>query len=165
MSPPATQPRSFRFRPRFKLLAYVAILVGGALLISAFVLSLTGASRLFALGGGIAGLALGGLYLVSPTWAIEVLVSDEGIEVLSKGDRRFFLPWDDVVKVVSSPSTDTCFVDGGDPERSLLVPGPGASAPYEIEDRAGLCREILARAPSSLVIEVESLESYKGEKA
>ena len=42
------------------------------------------------------------------------------------------------MRVVASPTTNTCFVDGGTPEKSLLVPGVGAPAPYDIANRAAL---------------------------
>ena len=42
------------------------------------------------------------------------------------------------MRVVAAPTTHTCFVDGGAPERSLLVPGDGAPAPYDLEDREAL---------------------------
>jgi len=53
------------------------------------------------------------------------------------------------VRVVASPATSSCFIDGGAPERSLLVPGDGAPAPYDIADRAALVEAILARVPAT----------------
>lgn len=161
LSPPPKQPTRYRFRPRFKLLAFLALAVGGALLIASLAFGLPGSSRLFALVSGIAGLILGGLYLVSPSWSIEVVLDDEALEVLSKGERRFRLPYSEVVKVVAAPGHATCFVDGGAPEKSLLVPGQGAPAPYEIERSDELVREILARVPAEVVEKVESLEEYR----
>jgi hypothetical protein len=78
--------------------------------------------------------------------------------VLSSGDRRFRLRWDEVKGVIASPSTQTCFVDGGTAERSLLVPGDGAPAPYAIEDATALYRAIVARVPPERVREVDLLE-------
>jgi hypothetical protein len=153
-----SSPSRHRFRPRFRLVAVLAIAVGLALVIATFAFALTGASRVFALIGGGAGLVLGVLYLASPTWRIEVVIDDDALEVQSRGDRRFRLAWADVVRVVAAPSSSTCFVDGGDPERSLIVPGPGASAPYDIEDRRRLYEEILARVPADRVTEVDSLD-------
>jgi hypothetical protein len=64
-----------------------------------------------------------------------------------------------VVEVVASPSTTTCFVDGGSPGRSLLVPGDGAPAPYDVEHKPALYRAILARVPAARVREVTSLDA------
>jgi len=108
---------------------------------------------------GAVGVAAGAAYLASPTWRLAVTVDDDGLEVGSPRRRRFRLAWGDVVRVVASPSTHTCFVDGGAPERSLLVPGVGAPAPYDLEDRAALVDAILAHVPASKVERVETLES------
>jgi hypothetical protein len=99
------------------------------------------------------GVALGAAYLASPTWRLVVVVDDDGLEVV----RRFRIAWKDVVRVVASPSTKTCFVDGGAPEKSLLVPGVGAPAPYAIENREALYDFIVAHAPK--VEEVTTLEA------
>lgn len=115
----------------------------------------------YALAGGMAGALLGMLYLVSPAWKIEVVVHEHALEVLSRGYRRFLLPWDQVVKLVAAPATGTCFVDGGRPDRSLLIPGPGASAPYDIENKAALYEAIVARVPAERRIEVETLETAR----
>jgi len=146
--------RSFRFRPRFRGLALGSVGVGGAL----------GAVTLATLGGailplatGALGVVLGSAYLMSPTWKLEVLIDDEALEVRSPKVRKFRLPWKDVVKVVASKPTSSCFVDGGTPEQSLLVPGEGAPAPYDIEDRPGLLAEILAHVDPAKVQEVASL--------
>ncbi len=61
------------------------------------------------------------------------------------------------VKVVSSPTTNTCFVDGGTPETSLLVPGDGAPAPYDIENKRALCDAILAHVAAEKVRTVDTL--------
>jgi len=147
-------PRSFRFRPRFRGLALGSVGVGGAL----------GAVTLATLGGailplatGALGVVLGSAYLMSPTWKLEVVIDDEALEVRSPKARKFRLPWSDVVKVVASKPTSSCFVDGGTPERSLLVPGEGAPAPYDIDDRPGLLAEILAHVDPAKVQEVASL--------
>jgi hypothetical protein len=129
------------------------------LLASAPIFALAGASLIFAVATGLSGVVLGTLYLASPAWRIEVVVDDDALEVLSSGDRRFRLPWGEVRRVVASPATRTCFVDGGDPDRSLVVPGEGASAPYDIEDKEALYDAILARVPADAVEEVPLLES------
>jgi hypothetical protein len=146
--------RSFRFRPRFRGLAWGSVGVGGAL----------GAVTLATLGGailplatGAIGVVLGSAYLMSPTWKLEVVIDDEALEVRSPKARKFRLAWGDVVKVVASKPTSSCFVDGGTPEQSLLVPGEGAPAPYDIEDRPGLLAEILAHVDPAKAQEVASL--------
>jgi len=58
------------------------------------------------------------------------------------------------VKVVHSPTT--CFVNGGAPERSLLVPGDGAPAPYDIADKQAMCEAIVAHVAADKVRTVES---------
>ena len=68
-------------------------------------------------------------------------------------------PWGDVVRVVASPTTHTCFVDGGAPDKSLLVPGVGAPAPYDLERRDELFAEILAHVPPDRVKTVTSLDA------
>jgi hypothetical protein len=107
---------------------------------------------------GALGIALGAAYLASPTWRIAVTVDDDGLTIGSPGRVRFRLAWGDVVRVVASPQTSTCFVDGGAPERSLLVPGDGAPAPYDIADRKALYEAILAQVPADKVQTVSSLD-------
>jgi hypothetical protein len=129
--------------------------VGGSI---AVVASLLGFATM-PLATGVLGIALGAAYLASPTWRITVTLDDAGLTVGSPRRQRFHLPWRDVVRVVASPSTSTCFVDGGKPERSLLVPGVGAPAPYDITDRKALVEAILAHVPADKVTTVASLES------
>ncbi len=112
---------------------------------------------LLPLGAGAVGVSFGVAYLRSPSWRLEVVTDDEALEVRSKHATRFRLPWTDVVKVVASPTTSSCHVDGGSPERSLLVPGDGAPAPYDLEDRAVLVQTILAHVPAARVDIVASL--------
>lgn len=107
---------------------------------------------------GVIGVGLGAIYLASPVWRLSVNVDDRGLSVGNDTRERFSLAWSDVVRVVASPSTTTCFVDGGTPEKSLLVPGPGAIAPYDIEDKAALYAAIMDRVPSDKVQIVETLD-------
>ena len=146
--------RSFPFRPRFRGLAWSAVGVGGALG-AVTVVTLGGA--LLPLATGALGVVLGAAYLMSPAWKLEVIIDDEALEVRSPRGVRFRLPWGDVVKVVASPSTRTCFVDGGTPGQSLLVPGDGAPAPYDIADKSALYDAILAHVPAEKVQEVATL--------
>lgn len=104
---------------------------------------------------GVIGIGLGAFYLGSPTWRLAVVVDDEALEVT----RRFRLAWKDVVKVVASPSTKTCFIDGGAPGKSLVVPGVGAPAPYTIDARDALYAEIMAHVDPAKVQEVTTLEA------
>ena len=150
--------RSFRFRPRYRGVAWTSVGVGGTLSIIA--LATLGAALLPLATGGI-GVALGAAYLMSPSWKLSVVIDDDALEVRSPAARRFRIAWADVVKVVSSPTTNTCFVDGGTPETSLLVPGDGAPAPYDIEDKPALCAEILARVAADKVRTVETLDAAR----
>lgn len=146
--------QTFRFRPRYRGLAFGSMGVGGS---AAALGAVLGFATVLVVTGAV-GIALGAAYLASPTWRIAVTVDDEALTVGSPGKRRFRLAWSDVVRVVSSPSTSTCFVDGGAPERSLLVPGDGAPAPYDIADRKALYQAILARVPADKVQTVSSLD-------
>ena len=145
---------SFRFRPRFRGLAWSAVGVGGAL--GAVTVVSLGAAVL-PLATGALGVVLGAAYLMSPAWKLEVVIDDEALEVRGAKGPKFRLPWSEVVKVVTSPATHTCFVDGGGPERSLLVPGEGAPAPYDIEDKPALLEAILAHVDKDKVQEVATL--------
>src|SRR5262245_16267054 len=120
-----------RFRPRYRGVAWLAVGLGGSLSAVAAMLGFVTLPMVT----GAAGIAAGALYLVSPTWRLAVTVDEVGLTVASPKRERFKLAWGDVVRVVASPKTHTCFVDGGAPERSLLVPGVGAPAPYDLEDR------------------------------
>ncbi len=147
--------QTFSFRPRYRALAWSTVGLGGTMSGLAMVLGFAAAP----LATGVLGIVLGAAYLASPTWRITVTVDDEALTVASPKRPRFRLAWADVVRVVASPSTSTCFVDGGQPERSLLVPGDGAPAPYDITDRAALVAAILAHVPADKVQTVETLES------
>jgi len=147
-------PRSFAFRPRYRGLAWSSIGVGGG--IAALAVALGAVT--VPLVSGVLGIALGAAYLASPTWRIAVTVDEAGLRVGSPRRERFALAWRDVVRVVASPTTQSCFVDGGAPERSLLVPGDGAPAPYDIADRGALFDAILAHVAADKVRTVESLD-------
>ena len=147
-------PRSFRFRPRYRGLAWSSLGVGGSIA----VIAASAGFVALPLATGAIGIALGVAYLASPTWRITVTIDDDALTVGSPGRLRFRLAWADVVRVIASPETRTCFVDGGAPERSLLVPGDGAPAPYDITDRKALVEAILAHVASDKVEIVASLE-------
>lgn len=145
---------TFRFRPRYRGIAWSSIGVGGTIATVASVLGFLTVP----LATGVLGIGLGAAYLASPTWRITVTVDDDGLAVGSPRRLRFRLAWRDIVRVVASPTTSTCFVDGGAPETSLLVPGDGAPAPYDIADRKALVEAILAHVPADKVKTVESLD-------
>jgi hypothetical protein len=146
--------QTFAFRPRYRALAWSSIGVGGAIGGFAMVLGFVA----LPLATGALGVVFGAAYLASPTWRITVTVDDDGLTVGSPSRQRFRLAWADVVRVVASPATSTCFVDGGKPEHSLLVPGDGAPAPYDITDRKALVAAILAHVPADKVETVASLD-------
>jgi hypothetical protein len=150
--------RSFRFKPRYKPLALSAMGVGGALGVVSVVA--LGAAAL-PLATGVLGVLLGAGYLVSPSWKLEVVVDDSALVVRSPKGEKFRIAWLEVKRVVASPSTKTCFVDVKDPRRNFLVPGDGAPAPYDIEDKESLYAEILARVPKDKIEEVETIEAAK----
>src|SRR5580704_14356296 len=107
-------PASFRLRPRYRGVAWTAIGVGALLVGAALV---TMGAALAPILAGTTGVALGTGYLSSPAWRLVVVVDDEGLEVRGKHARKFFVAWRDIVRVVASPTTRTCFVDGGASER------------------------------------------------
>jgi hypothetical protein len=146
--------QTFRFRPRYRGIAWSSVGVGGSV---AAIAAAVGFATVPLVSGAL-GVALGAAYLASPTWRIAVTVDEDGLTVGSPGRLRFRLAWGDVVRVVASPTTSTCFVDGGAPERSLLVPGDGAPAPYDIVDRKALYEAILARVPADKIRTVSSLD-------
>jgi hypothetical protein len=154
----ASSPATFAFRPRYRGVALTSIGVGGAL--GAIAIVSLGAA-LLPLATGAIGMVLGAGYLLSPSWKLAVVIDDDGLEVRSPAKSRFRLPWSDVKKVVASPTTHTCFVDGGTPERSLLVPGDGAPAPYDLEDKQALYDAIISRVTPDKVETVESLNAKK----
>ena len=145
--------KTFRFRPRYRGVAWTSIGVGGAVgIVSASVGFLA-----VPLITGVVGIAAGVAYLASPTWRLAVTIDDDALAVGSASKTRFRLPWKDVVRVIAAPEKHSCFVDGGAPEKSLLVPGDGAPAPYDIEDRKALVDEILAHVDGEKIQRVASL--------
>ncbi len=147
-------PRTHRFRPRYRGMAWSAIGVAGAVGIAGIAASLAA----MPLAISAIGASFGLLYLGSPTWKTTVVTDDDGIEVKRPTKTVFRLAWRDVKRVVASESTHTAFVDGGTPETSLLVPGDGAPAPYEIEDAPALVATILASVDPERIERVESLD-------
>lgn len=144
----------FPFRPRLRGLALAAAATGAV----AVALGIWRSTVALAVLGGL-GLGLAALYLASPVWRYVVVIDDEALEVVRGDERRFRLPWRAVRRVLVSPATTTCFVDGGEPGKSLLVPGDGAPAPYDLADKPALYRAIVARVPADRIEEVASLDA------
>lgn len=151
----ADVPRTFAFRPRFRGLALGSMGLGAAML----GLGVLGGFVAVPLVSGLVGVGIGAAYLRLPTWKLTVTVDDTGLRVGTPGRERFFLAWRDVVRVIASPTTHTCFVDGGAAARSLMVPGVGAPASYDITDRPALVELILARVEPARVQIVDLLEN------
>ena len=145
--------RRFRFLPGRPLVAAAGGVTGAGLLASSLF-----SGGAMSVGLGATGLAFALLYFLSPAWRNQVVVDERGLEVLSgRGERRFQLAWSEIVRVVAAPASASAFVDGGAPERSLLLPGPGARAPYRIADQRMLYDHILAHVPADRVTEVDRL--------
>lgn len=143
-----------RFHPRYAGVAWTAIGVGGACGVGGIAAGIVG----FPLAIGAIGISLGLLYLGSPSWRMVVVTDEDGLEVRTTKATKFRLAWRDVKRVVVSEPTHTAFVDSGVPETSLLVPGDGAPAPYEIHDAATLVATILAHVTPDRIERVESLD-------
>lgn len=152
--------QTFAFRPRYRVLAWSTVGVSGAI----GTVAMAAGFLTLPLVTSALGVALGVVYLRSPAWRIQVVVEDDALLVGPPDKPRFRLAWDDIVRVVASPTTSSCFVDGGAAERSLLVPGDGAPAPYDIENRKALFAAILARVPAAKVETVTTLESFQSGK-
>jgi hypothetical protein len=146
---------AFKFLPRYRWLGLSAAGVGGGLAVLG---ALSVAMAPIAI--GIVGAGIGAAYLLSPAWKMLVVVNGHGLEVTSPKGVRFKLAWADVVRVVAAPN-GTCFVDGGSPEKSLLVPGVGAPAPYDLEHKQKLYELILQHVEPAKIERVESLEAAK----
>ncbi|HEV7556613.1 MAG TPA: hypothetical protein VGO00_14210 [Kofleriaceae bacterium] len=145
-----------RFRPRFRGVAIAAIGVGGSL---AAITAIAAGLVLLPIITGAIGVAIGSAYLASPVWRLAVTADETGLVVAGPDRQRFALAWADIARVVASPTTRTCFVDGGTPEKSLVVPGQGANAPYDLEDKHALYDAIMAHVPADKVRIVDTLES------
>lgn len=160
---PSDPARRFRFRPRLNALPWAVSAISAVLMVLGLSGQVSGPSRTFCLAVGAIGVALATLYRMSPAWKLEVVVSDQALDVVRKGETRLHLPWAEVRRLVASPSTKTCFVDGGTAKRSLLVPGPGAPGPYQIERREELYELIRQHVPSDRIHDVSSLDATRPE--
>ncbi len=148
--------RRYRFRPRQPAVAGAACLLGAGLAAGGVIDGRWSWALL-----GLFAVLLGMLYLISPAWRTEVVVDQDALEVQNRGHRRFRLPWGEVTRVVLARARGTAFVDGGAPDRSLLLPGRGARAPYRIERQPDLLERILARVSADRVVEVERLDQFR----
>ena len=146
----------FRFRPRQPAVAGAACLLGAGLAAGGVIDGRWSWALL-----GLFAVLLGILYLISPAWRTEVLVDGDALEVQNRGARRFRLPWGEVTRVVVARARGTAFVDGGAPDRSLLLPGRGARAPYRIERQAELLESILAHVAPERISDVERLDQVR----
>jgi len=116
-------------------------------------------SSIFALVSGLAGIILSYIYLRSPVWRLAVDIQDDDLVVWNGPNERLRLPWAKVKRVVVDPDRELCFVDGGTPETSLLVPGPAAPASYVIAKREELIEEILNHVDSDLICDSSTLDA------
>ncbi|RMH40037.1 MAG: hypothetical protein D6689_14925 [Deltaproteobacteria bacterium] len=149
----------FRFLPRYRAYAWTAIALGVATAVAALVGGARGRALWTAVGFGGGAAALAALYLRSPVWRYRLRVDDRGVELVDHhGDRRFLVEWTDVVRCVASPDTRTLALDGGGPERTVVVPGPGAPAPYDVADKDELYEAIVRRVPPERIERVDLVE-------
>ena len=107
---------------------------------------------------GAVGPVLAAAYLLSPAWRLRILADDDGLEVRRGEEVRLRLAWSEVTRVLVVPKWHVAFIDGGTPEKSVLVTGPGAPGPYRVERREALIAFILEHVPKDKVREVDSLE-------
>jgi hypothetical protein len=127
--------------------------MGVFLIVAAVTITPDKLSAGFALVTGVAGLFLGFAYLRSPVWRLAVDIEDDELVVWNGLEERLRLPWSDVKEVIVDPERLTCYVSGGASERSLLVPGPGALASYDIRHKSELIKAILEHVPADRVQE------------
>ena len=107
---------------------------------------------------GAAGPLLTALYFLQPAWRMRVTVDAETFEI-SRGDNiRVRLAWGDVKRLLVVPRWKVAFLDGGEPEKSFLLTGPGAPGPYRIDRRETLYDFLVAHVPKDKIEERETLE-------
>ncbi len=129
----------------------------GVLLLATAAAGLAPGSPAAAAASGAACVLFAALYMASPTWRLVVIADADGLEVRGKRALRFRLAWSDVKQVIASPTTKTCFVSSGSPGTSLIVPGEGAHAPYDIEHKIALYDLIIASVNPTVIHEVPLL--------
>lgn len=137
----------YRFRPKYRVIPWISAGLGVAILGIGLFVDLDRESRIFALASGIFGPALAAMYLASSAWKLAIETGEDGLKLWAGSELRFTIAWSEVVKLIHSPTHKTAFVDGGVPDKSLVLPGPGVPAPYRIEKQAALYGELLGRIP------------------
>jgi len=147
----SAQSTSYRFKPRFVSVAFLSLSLGVLLITAGATLTPDIKSSVFAFAVGALGVFLSFSYLRSPVWKLAVDIQDNDLVVWNGTEERLRLSWSAVLRVVVDEQHQHCYVDGGTPEQSLLVPGPGAAASYAINKRHKLIKEILAKVPSAKV--------------
>jgi hypothetical protein len=140
--------RVFRFRPRYQVVPWLSAALGLAIAGVGFTPGLDASSRLFCFATGVFGPALAALYLTSSAWKLRVELDDAELRLHAGDELRVRLAWNEVAKLVHSPTHKTAFVDGGVPDKSFVLPGPGVPAPYRIENQDELYAELVARIPA-----------------
>jgi hypothetical protein len=150
---------SHRFRPRYRGFAFAAIGLGIVLLL--FGVLGTSDGRAAAVIFGAVGVVLGLSYLASPAWRLCVVTDDEGLRVVRGSELRFFVPWDEIQRLVFDG--ESLFVDGGSPQRSLMVPAGRTRASYRIEGAQLLIDEIRAKRPDAVVEQDDVREANRAE--
>ena len=148
----------YRFKPRFVGVAFVSLSIGVVLIAASATLTPDRFSSIFALITGAAGVFLSFTYLRSPVWRLAVDVQESDLVVWNGTEEKLRLPWSDVTRVVMDPDREVCFVDGGTPARSLLVPGPAAPASYVIAKRDQLIDAILAHVPKDIITNPDTVD-------
>ena len=143
----------FRFLPRFKNLARAAIAVGIVLFAASLAVAIqTGLFRWSTLFFPCVGVVLGGLYLSSSTWTWLVEVDSAKLVVRSPSELKATISWKNIIKVIYSEDNQTLFIKGHNLETSFIVPGPGLSAPYLIEDKDKLIATILDMVATEKIV-------------
>jgi hypothetical protein len=144
---------TYRLLPRYRWLATAAGLLGLAIAVVGFARSHWTLCGI----GGFA-IVLGAAYLLSPSWRIRLVTSEDALEFAKPNGTVDRIAWTDIKRLLIA-GNQTCLLVGTTAKTSLIVPGLGAPAPYDIENKAALFAEIVARVPVAAHIKVDSVES------
>jgi hypothetical protein len=144
----------YRLRPRFRLLPLSAAGIGTSVAVVGVVQS---AVALIAVGGTATALAAG--YWFSPTWKMRIVTSPDELQFHKTRDRITKIAWRDIRRVFVDRVHHTCLVVGRNADSSLIVPGVGAPAPYDIDDKRALFDEIVANVATEKLRDVDSIEA------
>lgn len=148
----------YRFKPRFVGVAFVSLSFGVVLIAASATLTPDRFSSVFAFITGTAALLLSFLYLRSPVWKLAVDVQESGLVLWSGTEEKLRLSWADITRVVVDKDREMCFVDGGSPEVSIMVPGPAAPASYVVAKREQLIEAILAHIPADKIVDPDEVD-------